>query len=376
MEIRLYREATDQAALRSFNIAIFGSDTPEPIRSDEDGGAVAANPYASGPAITAIAIGDGVIIGHLTSTPFGLWIGAEEMTAWWVSGFHVLPEARRLGVGKKLVACLTAALPFASAVVVVEPSLKAFLANGWTWPGKIHEHICVLRPHKFAALLTAERLERFLPHGGRRLADLSLRLARAPLAWSISGTRALLRLTAPRAEGAHLEGREAQQFGEGVDELWRKARGAFGMTQVRSSRNLNWQFPAERGWRKREYLKDGVLSAWALYTVRDYTSGPLRGLRALNIIDVFWDPGGLGLAAQVIDDLVTVASGLDADIVMASGEHPQLHVALRRRGFLRVPRTVFVGFWSRDARHDLRALYKSAYITRGYADAAGGLAPA
>ena len=108
-------------------------------------------------------------------------------------------------------------------------------------------------------------------------------------------------------------------------------------------------------------------------TYRD--GGPLDGLKAFNVIDAMWshtDP-------HVLEELVQHAlfRGYDegVDIIMFSGNNRDLAKTLKASAFIRIPQTVYVAFRSENKADDFDQLYQNSYITRGFADAAGGLGP-
>ncbi len=160
MDIRLFNSETDQDQLRAFHTKIFGA--PQSPKNANQ--ASRSNPYSEGHQVTAIAVHEGAIVGHVTSTPYALWVQGKEHLAYWISGFHVLPDTRGMGVGKKLVACLNNALPMSSAVVVVEPSLRAFKSTGWAWPGLISDYVHIAKPNAFLSIITAKRIKSRYTH--------------------------------------------------------------------------------------------------------------------------------------------------------------------------------------------------------------------
>lgn len=371
MDVRLYDPKTDRERLSEFQRRVFGGSAEG--TTEAAAAAAPRNPYATQPAPTAIAVAEGAIIGHLTSTPFCLWLEGREQPAHWVSGFHVLPEARGLGLGRQLVACLDRALPLASAVVVVEPSLRAFRANRWTWPGSIVEFVHVVEPRALASLLAIERLERFVPPRGQRAAGVLLGLLARPIGWAVAARNRLRGVPRRIARGERAVVAEADAFGPEVDELWRRTRSALGLTHVRSSAYLDWQFPCRKGWRRLLHAPGGRLDAWAVFAIKSYLEGPLRGLRALNVVDAFWDVTRPAALTEIVCRILALGARERVDLVLMSGDHPQLRTALRRAAFLRIPSTVHVGFKERERGSDFDLAFQNAYITRGYADAAGSM---
>lgn len=372
MEIRLYDSARDAELLRSFNQKIFGAPTSQDSHTETS---QLTNPYGNTPGPTAIALADGAIVGHLTSTPSGLWFRGEEKVVHWLSGFHVLESTRGSGVGKKLVACLTQALPALSAVVVVEPSLKAFLANQWLYPGKIHEYLHIAKPRALSVLLTRERVDRFLPKAMKPLAGLLLTLAKLPAQAALAVLKLAKGIPSQSARGKSLPFIETDSFGSDVDALWEKAKHRHELTHVRRSEYMNWMFPTQRGWKKAVRTSNGTASAWLLYTIVPYTSGPLRGLKALNIIDALWDLDRPQEADDLIHYILSLGYSAEVDLILLSGNNKMLNEAASKGAFIKIPSTVYVGFREHDGTQQYAESFANAYITRGYADAAGNLGP-
>jgi len=284
-----------------------------------------------------------------------------------------------MGVGNKLVACLNNALPLLSAVVVVEPSLRAFKSNGWVWPGLISEHIHIANPKSFFSIITNERIERFLPKRSLPVANILFKLMRVPAGWGFKLVHSLLRVGRQIEKGAALSFEQIDEFGPDIDRLWEESKGHFGLTHVRNSDNLNWQFPTNQSWKRCVYrTRDArAAKAWGLYTVKRYTDGgPLDGLMALNIIDMFWDVHEPAVLPELIQHILYLGYSQKVDIIMTSGDLRELNRALRKAAFVKIPRTVFVGFSDPQlGEGGIEESFRHSYITRGYADAAGGLGP-
>lgn len=375
MEIRLFDKETDREQLRAFNTKIFGAaQIPRKALKNSH-----INPYSHAEQVTAIAIHEGTIVGHLTSTPYALWVAGKEQLAYWLSGFHVLTEARGMGVGKSLIACLNNALPISSAVVVAEQSLRAFKANGWVWPGSISDHLHIANPKLFFSIITIERIERFLPKWSITSANILLKLIRAPLGCGVKLFHKLLGVRQQIKKGAGSGCEKVDEFGPEIDRLWDKSKNHFELTHVRNAKNLNWQFPTDCGWNKfvcHAANKHAALG-WGLYTVKRYADGgPLDGLLALNIIDMFWDVDDPSILPKLIQHVLYLGYSQKVDIIMMSGNLTEWNRVLRKAAFMKIPPTVFVGFSDRQiADSRIEALFSHSYITRGYADAAGGLGP-
>lgn len=375
MEVRLYDSARDADQLRIFNQHVFGAaqqrNESAPFQHET------VNPYGETPGPTAIAIVDDVIVGHLTSTPFGLWCEGKESLAYWLSGFHVLPSTRGSGVGKKLVACLNQALPVLSAAVVVEPSLKAFQANQWIYPGKIHEYLHVVKSRSLLSLLTRERIDRFLPKLLKPLSGLLLQLAHLPAVVGITLLKQFKGVTAQIGAGEHAIFKEVKDFDRDIDTLWEKNKDKMRLTHARNSLYMNWLFPHQRGWKKATRTRDGTTVAWLLYTIKLYDDGgPLHGLKALNVIDALWDMDSHKELDDLVHHVLALGYRSGADLILMSGNEKLLREAVSKAAFIKIPSTVHIGFFAGEKTEQLSSLFENAYITRGYADAAGGLGPA
>jgi len=367
MEVRIYDSNRDAELLRVFNEKVFGAS------SSSSENTAPANPRSyAGP--TVIALENGVIVGHLTSTRYDLWCEGQEIPAYWLSGFHVLPGLRGGGVGKKLVACMNEALPVLSAVVVVDASLKAFQANRWIYPGMIKESIHVAKPERLNRLFSPDRIERFLPKPMKKHAQFWARALALPCSVAIKTYKGCFGISGKIASGRKLDFQQVNTFDESVDQLWEKVRNRFVLTHARRADYLNWMFPAEKNWRKAIHSKQGEVRSWVIYAVNDYTHGPLRGFKTLNVIDALWDLEAPDEASNVMNFILSLGNSADVDFILISGAD-WLGRAARRTAFLPIPPTVHVGFWSGDKTETYTRLFKDSYITRGYADAAGNLGP-
>jgi len=371
MEIRLCKEGTERDLTDDFCRKVF---TPSSI--EEESPIKAKNPYAKGDPPTAIAIHNGAIVGHQTTTPHALWVNGEERLAHWLSGLHVLPEARGKGVAKQLVACITDELTLASSVFVIEATLRIFKANNWVTPGKIVEYMHIANPKHFMSLMTVDRIERFLSANMRSTADVILRTLRKPAGLSMECFNRFWGVPVRAKHGESSPFVDVTDFGADVDELWDKTKESFNLTHVRNAEYMNWQFPTSQGWRKIVYHTSTGIKAWMLYTIVTYNDGgPLDGLKALNIIDAFWCSTEPDIVRNLIRHTLLRGYDEDVDIIMASGSNSRLRKALRAFAFFRIPSTVYVTFLNKNGSEDCTDLFSKSYITRGYADAAGGLAP-
>jgi hypothetical protein len=371
MEVRLCKEGSERVLVDEFCRKVFAaSGTEEKLQIKT------RNPYAKGYPPTAIAIHKGSIVGHLTSTPHALWLNGKERPAYWLSGLHVLPEARGMGAAKALDACLAQELPLLSGVFVIEAALRTHKASNWVFPGKIAEYVHIIKPEPFLSLMTGDRIDRFVPPSMKSTADIALRMLRKPIGLGIRSFNRLLRIPPKARRGEDCSFVDVTEFGPDVDELWEKTKKTFSLTHVRNAEYMNWQFPTSEGWKKMVSTGSMGARAWVLYTIMTYKDGgPLDGLKSLNIIDALW----WHTEPDIIEDLVrhVLLRGYEdgVDIIMFSGNHPRLRRVLRGFAFIRIPSTVYVGFRSQDGEDDFDELYTRSYITRGYADAAGGLGP-
>jgi GNAT superfamily N-acetyltransferase len=375
VEVRLYNESSDETALIEFYRRVNLIDDADLADGRHWSDYDAANPYGRGLPPIAIALQERTVVGHVRSTPFALWLNGRERPAHWLSGLHVLPEARRMGLAKQLIGCITEALPLVSGVLVVEPSLKALQAARWVFPGRLADYLHIVNPKKFLSLMTADRLERFVPRRLRTAADTFRRLFKGPLAQGMKGYYGLKGVRSKVRRGAQVSFKEVAQFDTGADELWQKIRGRFKLTHVRNAAYINWQFPATDGWRKMVHATSEGVRGLVVYAVNEDRDGPLAGLKALNVADALWDDPESETIAELVYHLLSKGYEEGVDLIMFSGNHPGLARTLKRAAFVQIPSTVLVGFCSRAADDDFFAVYGDSYITRGYADAAGRLGP-
>ncbi len=375
MEVRLCHEGPERELVAEFCRRVF--DVAPNARADAAVDSTLANPYDAGPPPTAIAIHDGAVVGHVTSTPFRLWVNGVERPAHWLSGIHVLPEYRGQGVARQLAACITNALPLVTGVARVAPSLRAFIATNWVWPGKIADHIHIVNPGAFLRQMSGERVERFVPRGFKTAADLALRLFRGPLQLGIRCWQRLRTVDAKLRHGAMIPFVEVANFERNIDALWEQEKSTFSLTHVRRADYLNWQFPVAKGWQKVVWTAPAGVRAWAIFAIMEYRDGgQLHGLKALNVVDALWDSGDPSTLDSLISYFLHRAYIAGVDITMFSGDRPDLRRALSAAAFIKLPSTIYAGFGSQDQSDNFTELFPGSYITRGYADAAGGLGPA
>lgn len=372
MDIRLCRQGSERELVDEFCRKIF--DTADDKKKSEfkrQSETDLGNPYYNGPSLTAIAIRDGNIVGHVTSTAYALWVDGQVRKAHWLSGIHVLPEVRRMGIATKLAACITDALPLITGVLVVEPSRRAFVANDWIWPGKISDFMHIANPKAFLATLNSDRLSRFVPDKLLPVMSLALRLSRVPLSLGINCVHRVRGISPNMKQGGQ-SFKSVIEFDSGVDELWESEKNAFKLTHVRNAEYLNWQFPQNKGYRKLVCHTPSDTTAFAIYNIKEYGERtPLAGLKALNVIDIFWRFGEPQTLHKIIRHLLFLGYHEKVDIIMISGNHPSMRKVLRRNSFIKMPSTVRVGFHSHNKTDNFAELFNSSYFTRGYADAAG-----
>lgn len=377
MEVRLCDYITERELVDEFCRQVFGSTSAETLTSDHKASSSNyANPFSDGPSPTAIAIHEGVVIGHVTSTPFLLWIKGNEKLAYWLGGIHVFPEYRGMGIARKLASCITNSLPIVTGVARVEPSIKAFKATNWVWPGRIADYIHIVNPTAFLSRMSGDKVERFVPKLLRPAAGIALKVLRVPLSLGIKTWKGISGVKRSIRKGEQIQFEEVEQFESDIDRLWEVECKNYTLTNVRRADYLNWQFPTSRGWRKSVSYDSGVAKSWAIYAIKTYSDGgQLEGLKALNVIDAFWDSSHPESLKNLIDYFIFRAYAEGTDIIMFSGEHHELKRSLGKRAFFKLPSTIWAGFHSVGNEYDFEQAFSGAYITRGYADAAGGLGP-
>ncbi len=374
MEVRLCKAGAEQDLVNEFCRKVFAST--QDAKSDQRSDQSSKNPYETDKPTTTIAIENGTVVGHLASTPFALWMNGEERLAHWGSGRFVLKEYRGLGLAKKLDEVATKEFPLLAGVFVIEAALRSHKADNWVFPGKIVEYVHIVKPRRFLSVMTVDRIERFLPKKMKSVAALAWRMLRMPMSLGISTIHQLKRIPAKVRKGKDCRFVDVDKFGPEVDELWEKTKGYFSLTNVRHSKYMNWQFPTSKGWRKMVYTKSNEVKAWALYTIMTYSDGgPLNGLKALNVIDAMWSHADPHTLEELVQHALFRGYDEGVDIIMFSGNNRDLAKTLKASAFIRIPQTVYVAFRSENKADDFDQLYQNSYITRGFADAAGGLGP-
>lgn len=377
MEVRLCDYATERELVDDFCRQVFGANTTQPQTADQQfPGEQSTNPYSDGPSPTAIAIHEGIVVGHVTSTPFMLWIEGKEQLAYWLGGIHVFPEYRGMGIARKLASCITNSLPIVTGVARVEPSIKAFKATNWVWPGRISDYIHIVNPSAFLAQMSGERVERFVPKLLRPATEITLRVMKIPMCLGLKSWKSFSSVKRSIKYGENAPFSEVDKFDSDIDKLWSVESKNFILTNVRRADYLNWQFPTSKGWKKVVLTDSRGVRAWGMYAIKTYSDGgQLDGLKSLNVIDAFWDSSDPTIIGNLVDYFIARAYAEKTDIIMFSGQHPELKRALKRAAFLKLPSTIWAGFHSVGNEYDFERIFVGAYVTRGYADAAGGLGP-
>lgn len=339
---------------------------------------LAENPYASDGGIPIAVVLDGEkIVGRLSAIPCRLWADGDEHRMYWLSGLHILAEAR----GKKLAPLLPKLMmdtyPIITGFFVQKAPLQIYRKLGWTIPGKIPEYMKILDARSF--------FDNFDPRRFAHTLGWRTKLASAICAAARMGGAffpALLLKCHAMAWNARSQGRHPARvcavdaFDRRIDRLWERNRTFIQCAQVRSSAYLNWRFKKEAHWIKVVSEAGDEIDAYAVVSVKRFSDDErLRGMTVLSVIDIFWDFVHPQAFLAMLRALESIARERGAAVMLCSIRNADAREMLRRSAFFRIPSTVYFGFHC--AKEGLRVSpnFEDWFVTRGDADASGSLAP-
>lgn len=294
----------------------------------------------------------------------------------WLSGFHLLPETRGRGLAKVLLQKMMEVHPILSANPVIEASRRSFVAAGFRADWAIPEYVKLLDVRGFVDRFTGQGLRNVPPalqwaggrlHGAARgAAGVILDAANATYqrVWHIG-----------KGEPA-LAVERVEAFDGAVDDLWIRIRPRLICAQVRRSAYLNWLFPADGGWIKLQCRSEGVVLGYAVVAIRTFEDWQaLKGVTVASIIDFIWDFERPAAARALLRAGEELARQHRAHALLTSGTDLRARRALVREGFVRIPATVWLAFYSRDPAVRFSAASRDWYANRGDDEPAGSLGP-
>lgn len=297
---------------------------------------IAANPAArDGKIHTVIAILDGEVIGHFTSYPERLRIGAAEHRVAWTAGFHVLPEHRSGPIGVMLAKEMARVAPNSMCTTVLDAPLRIFTAMGWKHVGTVPNLVYFTRPSEVLRRLPLAVMGE---SGARR--SLLQALQRTGLAGVSGGVAGLaLRALGASAGGTPVQTRTVTAVAEWdgraeADALWARCTPQVTAGLVRDGARVCYRFRDER-YVLIEARRGATLAGWVvLRRPEDAGSERLGGLRVAPVSDLMFDPSEPGVGIALLRAAARFARGGFADALVLSTPHEATLGLARRLGFL------------------------------------------
>lgn len=305
----------------------------------------------------------GVVVGHLASFPCRFQLGGEVVLLHHDCDLLVASEARRQGVGRRLV----------DAYDRLDNPISNALANYTS----VNRRIRTRQGYRPIELMPSC----VLPFSVRALTRLTLRSKRswrrfetAPWSWA-AHTLGWFGYVARGFHHRHRRGRSAFEIrevesSEGFDALWERARRDYDHVAVRDSAFAEWRFARDPN------HAHTVLGAFAGGELRGYfvvCPAQEYGLQVGRVIDAFCALEDRACLTPLIDAALERLEALGVDYVRSIGLHPQLrHVVagrLRHRPRrLDRPSWLRVDSSSEEDRFDPDALFDPARWHVSYAD--------
>lgn len=374
----LFFDATYKQQLVEFLRRVWDKDLTEANFEARLKKNMSENPFAKdGGFPIAIAVKNDQIIGHHAGTPVHLWVNGKELLSYWLAGLHVLPEGRKQGVAKAL-QNKTNQLPLTTSFWVIEATLRVKNALGWTVVGKIPEYIKVLDPKKLSDSIEFNKSHQLRLDRKQAIQKLFLD-KNSPgnfLFKSIINIQNFVYSAFLSRRAMQYRISQVQHFDIRIDQLWERNQNSLKFAQVRKSDYLNWQFKHESGWIKIIAENDSGIAGYAILSLKKIQKvNYFMGVRALSIIDIFWD----FTQPEAYWDLLRYVQNMgienNATALICSINNKQARSILKRNGYFRIPGTVYFGFHCNDPKLSLSPNMNDWFITRGDGDAAGSLGP-
>ena len=278
-----------------------------------------------------IATSGGRVIGQIAVQDGAAWVDGARIDAGWIVDVMVHPTFRGRGLGHRIhdriledrSALVTLTMAAATRRIAERAGCMSL---GPTW-----QFICPKR-------LSGRTVRRFLRHKAERKPKLlrpiglfnATRVGPALLAGTGRAIAAFAGRSSSTSTGYDIE--EVARFPEEVDDLWRRAKGAFPAVFERSVGFLNWRFCDCPGLTYRRFLlrRNGVIRGYLVTRVGEPTELPLG-----VVADMLAEPDD----PMALDSLLTLAQevlGPNSDYLEAAASNPAYCAALRRAGFLAV----------------------------------------
>jgi GNAT superfamily N-acetyltransferase len=271
---------------------------------------------------------DGKIAGQFCLMPIALKVGDKIVKGGWCQNFIVLPQYRKMGIGRTLVSHVTKTYKdHLDALLVAgtnDTSYSIFKNTGITDAGYIPLYVKISR---IDGIVNGKIKNKLLASLISMLGNAALGLFNFP---------AHLRRYF-KTSSAGIAIKEVSSFDDSFDKLWESASAGLGLVVRRDSAYLNWRFVSQPYWGYKifkAFRKNSPDTAGYIVLRK----GESRGLRTGVISDIFASVNDHAAIKALVDFAVSYFKKKDGiDIIRCDLLNKHVGKMLRRSGFLRVP---------------------------------------
>ena len=339
-----------------------------------------SNPYMKeNGAPVALLIDNNKVVGQCNSTPCKLWNGKQELIMFWNSGLHLSNECRGKGLGLALPQKMTERLPIVTGFFVVPQQLRTHQKLGYHIIGKIPDFMKLYKPYRFFLNINLDVIEQ-IPDLAKKIIQWNNNVIRIPLACCFAAAikfyQLVRKITNSRGDNKRISFSFVDDFDSRIDQLWDMVKPSIHYAQVRNSAYMNWQFKADKGWKKIIMKENDKVLGFALVAVRkNKTNDKFANMKIVSTIDLLWDFSRDDILNQYFEFIDTYAKYQDADMAFCSINHLTAKKQLKFSGYINIPDSVYFVVRSQRPEIKLSGRKEDWFFTRGDADAAGSLGP-
>ena len=278
-----------------------------------------------------VAEGDGRIVGFLASFPTRMKLLHTDWTMILPCDLMVSPDARRHGLGGKLINLyIEAAGWLANGLVYSKDSGRIFTKLGYH---EVDAHATLVRPYSWNRVLD------FVLSSGSRPGILK----NPPVKWGLMGVAACATLFSRLVNTAKspspdqsIEVTETTSIGSEFDTLWNDLSPSFPIIAVRDQQYVQWRFLDDPNGGHTLLVarsSDGSLLGYV-----DACVSTRRGLQVGRIMDLFCSVDRPDVVVALMDGALRVLEARKVAIVSCMGLHPKLRATVRRFLYLKPER--------------------------------------
>lgn len=306
-----------------------------------------ANPSCTNGRIpTVMFLLNGAVVGHITTIPERISLKGRVRQAYWMVGFHVLPQYRNGPIGVMVAKELLRVAPATLTLTVEDVPLRIFRQLGYRHLGVVPNYARLVRPAAVARRLDPIRLGIV---GSRAWLKYIRRIARRT-ALDVLGavvvnmaTGVWVRFARPRATAAISVAYVDLGCWDrvaGYDELWKRLASRIGASPVRDAARMRWRFVSH----SEQYFlieahDNGDLLGYCVINRPRSTGDPrLAGIRVAPIADLLFPPEQPEVGCALLAAAERWIKKQDvADTIVASSPHAGIRRVLKRSGYIRFP---------------------------------------